>query len=418
MELVARCIGKDLFWIVGPDYEQARAEFSYFVQAMTALEMIEPDSLNWPKEGSCDVTLLGGTQIITKSAYASEKLGSYAPDGILVVEAGQVEWDVIEMLRGRVGPKRGWIMMTGTLEKAQTWYREKAKAWRFGNTEWEAKSYSLPSWGNLSIYPGGRLDPEIKAMELVLRKEVFAEKIAGEPLQSVLAVWGEFDERVHCDRERARFVREATSPLTGKPMPKPVMLAIDPGWDDPYAVVALQWDTQPNRAYAIDMLYRRHLQTPDIVALCQARPWWPNVRGGVIDVAARHHGSGRPHIEEWLYSGGIALASQPVGIEAGLVRMRSFLREPITEKPRLFINPDTCQELVSEFKAESYQDYEHTKLIDADNHARKAISYWLVHMFGYSQPRNFKRVDNIVPLFGDQTVAQYLRNMKKTAVSV
>lgn len=44
------------------------------------------------------------------------------------------------------------------------------------------RSWALPTWTNRAVFPGGREDPAIKAIEGGLSPEMFAERIGGSPI--------------------------------------------------------------------------------------------------------------------------------------------------------------------------------------------------------------------------------------------
>jgi hypothetical protein len=143
-----------------------------------------------------------------------------------------------------------------------------------------------------------------------------------------------------------------------------------------------------------------------MVRLCQKKPWWSAVTGGVIDVAGRQHQAMEAPITIWNEEGLIHLRSQKVGIEDGIERLRTTLQiDPITLLPGILIHP-RCKGLISEcgggpsplgreFNG-SYQRDEAGQPIDRYNHSVKALIYYLVDHLGYapslSQRRLYRRV--------------------------
>lgn len=201
-----------LYWIVGPDYPQAKAEIGYLRKwaLLTGdhLESTEPD------EGSRSLDIKGGIHIETKSGKYTERLGSVAPDGILVVEAGQNSEELLTVMRERSMEKSCPIWYSGTLESDVlkpnwAWYSETAEKWE-ADRDRAHGSYRLPSWVNLSVYGdcrtatrvdpsllaycpdenhgpthSGRLHPEIeRSYQLALLKgdlDTWKRRVAGEP---------------------------------------------------------------------------------------------------------------------------------------------------------------------------------------------------------------------------------------------
>ena len=186
-----------LFWIVGPDFQQAQQEFLYLFEWFS-LQNGWITNVSNPIEGSKSITLLDGSRIETKTAQAEERLGSVAPHKILACEAGQFSEEARLWLRGRAMEKRAQIIYTGTLEDEQmhkqwAWYIELGSAWMLERNDDHA-AYSLPSWANTAIYPEGRNDPEIVKMEADLKEQTgsdyaFLRRIAGVPAGSPYQVY-------------------------------------------------------------------------------------------------------------------------------------------------------------------------------------------------------------------------------------
>ena len=86
-----------------------------------------------------------------------------APAGIIGCEASQLDLESFWRLEERLVEKRGWLMLEGTFESSLGWYPEKYIHWSspaVQKTE-NVKSFSLPTWTNTELFPGGREDPEI-----------------------------------------------------------------------------------------------------------------------------------------------------------------------------------------------------------------------------------------------------------------
>lgn len=173
-----------LIWLVGPDYNQAREEFTYLVEWTTKLGIYNKH--NQPAEGSCTLWTTTGWQIITKSAAHPERLGSVAPDGVVMCEPGQMPGQAYEMMLGRLMQKGGWLRAVGTLESADkptwVWYERMANAWLQHKDGHDKRAFSLPSWKNRKWFPGGYDDPKIQEMKATLTDYVFKRRIAGEPV--------------------------------------------------------------------------------------------------------------------------------------------------------------------------------------------------------------------------------------------
>ena len=222
-----------LYWIIGPDYAQCREEYRYlqewFKRLGVGLEEVVIERESIPMEGPRSLVVrmpnaVGQAvtiQVDTKSAGHIERLGSVAPNGILVVEAGQCagtkEDGIRRICLERAAEKGAWVKYTGTLENDEqkpvwAWYSELAEEWQKYPTAGHA-AYSLPSWENVAIYgsckeqiendpalasycPDGEhgdqhsgwLHPSIVRARTELSPDVFDRRFAGKPtgLQSVV----------------------------------------------------------------------------------------------------------------------------------------------------------------------------------------------------------------------------------------
>lgn len=192
---------KRLVWLVGPDYEQTKSEYGYLRAWNTRLGnvLFASDA----KEGSLSMILKGNIEIVTKSAAHPERLGSVAPDYILLCEAGQCSEETRFMMLGRAAEKRANICYTGTLENEEgketyAWYQENAEEWAL-TPDGEHQSVSLPSWSNLVVFPGGREDEEILRLEREYLKAtrssyLFDRKLGGKPNGVQYAVYEQLEQ--------------------------------------------------------------------------------------------------------------------------------------------------------------------------------------------------------------------------------
>lgn len=389
MELLPDVIGKaGLWWIVGPDYEQTHNEFDYLLAGLRKIGAAR--EVNRPRIGSCRIETAFQGEIVTKTADDVRKLAGKAPDGVLLVEAAQTEWVVWIKLRGRLAEKRGWLWASGTFESGSDWYADLWTRWQGANPE-GGRSFSLPTWCNRAIFPGGRKDPEIKALEATLPSDLFLERYGAEPCAPSGLVFREFSYATHV-REIAwrtgvrlpEFVSGHHADAFAAGHDWPIELAIDPGYAGGYAVVALTWieDT----IYAFDEVFHRGRVAEEIIAECKTRWWWKRVSGGVIDIAGKQHPGAKSQVEIWRSAAGLRLRVNRVGIEEGILRFRTFLQNPATQRPRIYFSPN-CSNALAEFRKYRYvkdtQNRPVTELpLDRDNHSLKALGYWLYDRFG------------------------------------
>ena len=371
-----------LYWLVGATYGETEREFRYLAEWFDALGLLAHAT---KRVNPGRIVLTDGTRIETKSAVDPRTLSKEAPDGIIGCEASQLDSTVFSRMRGRVTPKNGWIFLAGTFESSVGWYPQLFKAWQQGGPD--RRSYSLPSWTNRTLYPGGRDDPQLAALQADSTDDFFMERIAGQPVPPRGLVVPEVRPEVH--------VRGVSYVL-------PVRLAVDPGYAGAYAVEALQHID--GREVIIDEIYERGLVTEEIIAMAQSRPWWPDVEGGVIDVAGYQHQSMPAPAEVWSEEGDVFLSASRVSINDGTQRLRSFLKVPAGDHgPKLLIGSH-CKGILSElgvtpnpfdgqtrpyrWKTDREGNIVGRVPEDRYNHAVKAVIYHLVDKYGYaSRPR-------------------------------
>ena len=368
MELFGRLLEGRLYWLVGPEYDLCRPEFEYILDACRQIDAVA--SVRYPGSNRCELITRTGARIVTRSAREPERLAGEAPDGILGCEAAQLPSSVFLRLRGRIAERRGWLWLSGTFEGSRGWYADKFRAWQLTEPP-AARAFSIPSWENRALYPGGRDDAEIADLEAMFPPDLFMERFGGVPCPPSTLVFREFDRRLHV---------AAQARASGAP----VELAIDPGYAGAYAVLAIE--QRGAEVAVIDEVYVRRTVAGDVIAACRQRPWWPRVRGGVIDVAGRQHHAAPSQIEVWASQAGVRLRSHTVPLRSGIDRFRTFLRDPGSGSARLTVAPE-CRNLIEEFGLYRYhEDSDRDPIseipIDRDNHAIKALTYWLFDRFG------------------------------------
>lgn len=396
LEGIAWAMGfAELIWLIGPDYEQARPEFENITGWLLALGAIADKNISFPKEGKCTAITETGCLIETKTSEDVRKIASRAPDLAIMTEAAQQTYDVFLKLRGRVAERRGLLMLTGTLEEGSGWYADLYQQFQ-GENLFGGRSYSVPSWANLGVYPGGEYDPEMNALRAILPKSLFLERHAAIPRKPSNVVHPEFDHLHH------------VSDLFEYNPNLPVTLTIDPGFAGAYALLACH--VLGNKAWAFDEIYesRPDRGTDYIIELARSRPWWkastedePGIEHIVMDVAGKSKSltTGKSVMGMWHEATmsdkiggerGIMPIGQFVGILDGIDRYRRFLgnvKNP--ESVRVGYHP-RCVQSIKEHSEYRYPKRRMTinraiseKPIDAHNHSIKAMVYLLVDQFGF-----------------------------------
>lgn len=369
----------------------ARPEFIYWTEFLSNLGAFANPKrdISLPKVGKAMAITKTGQVIETKTADDITKIAAMAPDGIIMAEAAQMSYEVYLKCIGRLAERRGWLLASGTFEGSLGWYPEKFTEWQDPTNAERGKSFSLPSWSNLVIYPGGRNDPEIVRLEtLYSRVEgLFDERCGAVPVPPATLVFREFRHTVHI-RSDIHF-----NPRL------PVYLAIDPSsGGDPYAVLACQFETceypdpvpDPiDYCNVIDEYYDIHVDTEEIIDTLRQRPWWKAVQGGAIDCEAPDER------KRWLRMAKIPLISKKIDQFAGIRRLKSFLYYRKDPKTGLMMEYPHLR-IASSVKALPFEFSRYKrKLSPEDNltviekppqnqpdHAVKALWYLLIARYG------------------------------------
>lgn len=396
-------IPNGLMWIVGPDYKQAEAEWEYLFQPINKLGFITRSAA--PFRGARMFETTWGFTVETKSSDDLKALASFAPNIILGVEMGQQPEGAFDKLVERALEHDAKVLMSGTFEGALSWYPQKWERWQHPNEE-NGRSFSLPSWSNTKLFPGGREDPKIKNLENALNDpELFLERVAAVPYKPNGLVF-----RIFSGKEHVKAIDFD---------PKlPIELAIDPGTRT-YAVLAVQWVTLPDSAgrikhfktgqlipktevRVIDEVYMQEAIAQEVIEKVKAKPWFKHVKGGVIDIAGRQRAQGaKSQVQVWAEETGISLRAHYVPVQESILTVRLRLRpDPVTGKPLLVfdhrlgdrISGGRALGTVAEFGLYRWRDWSENQSekvvpIDANNHAMKAVGYWLYDRFGPVQER-------------------------------
>jgi len=370
---------KGLYWLVAADYERTRAEFEYLVEDFSSLGVLSEAS---KRVDPGRLVLADGTRIETKSAKDPRTLAMRAPDGIIGCEASQLDIQTFYRMRGRCAPKRGWMFLSGTFEGSLGWYPQMHTAWTIPTDEEE--SFSLPSYTNTHLYPGGLEDPEIQRLKRDSSDDFFMERIEGVPSPPEGLVFGEFRPNLHI-----ADVKWSVG--------DPVHIWMDPGYAGAYAVMIVQ--IHDDVVHVIDEVYEKGLVTGEIIDICRSRPWWQDVQYGVIDVAGYQHQAMAAPAEIWMEETGLYMNSQKVAINDGTERLKSFLKpDPISRESKILINPK-CSGVLSEFGASPNPFDGQTRAYrwktdrdgnivgntpeDKNNHGVKALIYGIIDNYGY-----------------------------------
>lgn len=276
------------------------------------------------------------------------------------------------------------LVVHNTFEGSLGWLPPLWKKWRAENED-GAKSFSLPSWTNTAIYPGGREDPEIKRLESLYPPDYFMERLGGEPCAPSRLVLREFNTEKHI-KLAAEFDPN-----------KNVQLWVDPGYAHTYAVLAVHAERDPERVTIFDEIAETGRTVQQIIDMVKQRPWWPNVKAVVIDKAAKQHPASESQAETWAMMTGKRITLNYVPIEAGILRHRTFLMtDPLTGEPKLRIHP-RCKHLIWEYGnymyAKDFEDRPTSEVpVALHDDCLKAVAYGLVANYNFVERHKRQRV--------------------------
>ena len=379
------------YWLVGPTYMAARPEFQYIRDFFAELNLIERESMPVTPTQPWSLVTKNGISVETKTSADTTRLASFSIHGAIMCEAGNQEEEVVLKLYGRLSETKGWLLIVGTLESQFSWYAARLTRWSAPNPE-GGVSFSIPSWANLAIYPGGRNDPEIKLLESSVPEDWFNRRYAGIVAKPANLVIPEFDFATHV--RKLEFDRKI-----------PVELAIDPG-KNAYAVLFLQ--RIGAIVYVLDAVYLRGAVVNDVLVKCLESPFWRYVNResatSVIDIAGNQQPGQESQVDIWRKATGLVLGFRYYRVKDTINVVRTRLRpDPVLNMPLVLFSdqlkegvaPDgTATEFLSEFSLWKWPPYregmsERAEPIDANNHGIKALGYYL--QYHYGNERDFKK---------------------------
>lgn len=397
-----------LIALIGPTYVEPRAEFDYIVSFLTAMlpktEFDPEKHCSRPRDGRWEMTIpskrvrnADGTEstihyatVRTYTAAEAVAIRSFNAEAVIICEAGGIDRDAFFAILGRVLSTGGFVIGSGTLENGLKWYHDAIKDGQLPSPPTGIHSFILPSWANTAVFKGGREDEKIKRIEAILPKEVFEVRIGAQPVR-MTGIAVSAARRDHITDEGTAFDDRY-----------PVELAIDPGYAGGYAVLAIQF--YGGKIRIIDEVYTRLSATPEVIAECRTREWWPHVipgNAGVIDRAAKQHNAsyGDSVLEVWADQAGcyLDLTEAVIPVEDGLDQLRIHLAaDRVAVAPR-------CRGVAAEWDLGAFPDgfdgyspwhyrvdpdglLVGDKALAGADHASTALIYWLVSRFGYITP--------------------------------
>lgn len=241
-------------WIVGPQYSDGEKEFRVIYNTFKKLgiDQVSSKFLSNVDNGNMKISTNWGWELEVKSAAHPETLVGEGLDFVLLVEAGRLKRTMFtQYIRPALSDKRGWSMMTGVPEIAtdiSLLYWGYTRGQDSSRLPWA--SWKMPSWTNITVFPGGRNDPEILEAEEDLTEDEFARQYGGEFVEKVGRVIQEWDDDIHL----ANLEYNPDWPLYA---------AVDYGYTNPFVWLWIQVDDWDN-VYVLGEHYITLKDTDDI----------------------------------------------------------------------------------------------------------------------------------------------------------
>lgn len=375
-----------VYWIIGPDYLQARAEFSYLYNLYSNLGLVTRYSMPESSTTRWYMELATNERWETRSSGDVSKLASFSIHGAFIVEANQHHHTVWPKVRGRLAENRGWCVISGTYENVSEWFVDLWNKWKAPNRD-GGISFSLPTWANTVAFPGGYDDPEIQSLKAGFPESWFNERYAGIPAKPSNLVIPEFDYGDHVG---------LFQPVDGVP----VELFIDPG-KKVYAVGFIQ--KLGERAVILDCVYKRGWIAQRVIPEVMRHPLFPRVMEntgwhGAIDIAGFAEPGTISQAELWHTIAGVNLyAAKYPEIES-----INVVREHLASDLLRFNNMGNeslngqALEPLAEFRLWKWPDdggmrSDNASPIDQNDHFIKALAYWLLYRYGNTKRQQRKQ---------------------------
>ena len=336
------------YWVAAKTYQLTEIEFMGIQNNLIALGMpIKPTTSFDP--GSFTVQYSGERypriKIETKSERDAETAFSrVSPHGIVIAEAGQIQFGSYNAMNERTAGKNGWLIMAGTIEDSQPWYPSLREAWEIPYED--RAGFSLATWTNTALFKLGRNDPKVIQLEAESSDERWAQRVAGRQIPPKGLRFKQFSIEHHVQQVFYRPNNE-------------VYIWVDPGYQRGEAAHAVHAAHIMNgQIQVFEELHEYGMTTDDVIDWCQERPWWKEKRTLAIDpwYKSVHHSQGSVE-EAWRKRTGLACSidNKRVPINEGDARLGDMLRVRFdvttgTMRARIVWSPK-CRGVISEFGA-------------------------------------------------------------------
>jgi hypothetical protein len=363
-------------WIIGPEYTDCEKEFRVIFDTFKKLgiDRISDRFLNNTENGNMHIKTKWGFDLQCRSARHPESLVGEGLDFVLIVEAGRQRrkmWG--DYVRPALSDKRGWSLASGVPEGAaedsllyslyQRGQDPTKKSW------W---SIRMPSWTNVTVFPGGYNDPEIQEAKDDLTDDEFDRQYGAQFVERVGRVMKEWDSDVHI--KKVEYNRAL-----------PLYAAVDFGYVNDWVWLLIQIDHWGKISVIYEQRWQMH-DTEEIAKELLQNPLTRHVNMIYVDPAAPSDASILRRVlqKNTNNNTGGEILDRVRMIRSALKRRPEHLPDDHPEKqPNLFVD-ENCQQLIWEMK-QGYRWPEHKDPkygegknpgelpLDRDNHGVEAL---------------------------------------------
>lgn len=334
-ELTAACMNPEdpgYYWIVGPNYVQGEKEFrivhhDVVVKLGLGSKIKKQYSV---LQGNMRMEFPWGTVLEVKSADRQDSLLGEGLAGVIMAEAARhspVTWQ--QFIRPTLADSRGWAIFTST-PKGYNWYEGLFQMGVMHDKYPDYMSWTLPSWANPILFPGGRNDPEILEIEDSVSSAFFDQEIAALFTAFTGKIYDEFDPQVHVCNVKY-------NPSWSN------WLAWDFGWANPTVVLDIMIDPEDN-VYVWREHYQTNRSTWDIAHDIKNRS---NPTGYHIDGMVGDPRGPDPAATIQLVLGPVL--RDDVEWTAGIETVKRWMKIQANGLPKLFIDP-SCETLIRQLQ--------------------------------------------------------------------
>lgn len=392
-------------WIVGPTYDLGEKEFRVMWNDLIIGQKLGLDKRVKKsysvKQGNMSIEFPWGAKVEVRSSDHPETLVGEGLDWVILSEAAKHSKETWEKyLRPALSDRHGTADFPTTPE-GQNWLHH---LWQMGQnpkfSEWS--SWQFPSWENRIVFPGGRNDPEILAVERETTHEWF--------LQEYGAQFTAFVGKIFAEWHESKNVRHIEfDPAL------PNYIGFDFGFSNPFAAIEFQITPRDEiRVWREHYLANHTLE--DHVRIMKAREQPPGYHldcgfGDAADPEAAVYLS-QTFVPTY------ALPDAKKNWRQGVDRVKVFMKEVESGllldefdtpqiAPRFFVD-HSCKHTIHEFNNYRSMPEPRTgtdpqdKPFKRDDHAIDALRYSLVHLYDLGAGRHLEEIYDINTAIGGQ----------------